>query len=355
MKKILVINPGSTSTKIAIFDTDEKGVKEEFSKSITHTPEELENLKNPIDQLELRTNAIARFLKESGVDSLGCIAARGGLVKPVAAGSYRINEAMLDDLSSNKYGTHASNLGALIADNLSKEYNCPALIADPVGVDEFETPARYSGFKGMERNTQAHALNIRATARRAAKEVGSEMEKMNLIVAHLGGGISVAPLKNGRIIDVNCANDGGPFSPQRSGSLPVTRLVDLCFSGKYSSAAELKYEITRNSGLVAYLGTDDGREIVKRIKDGDSKAEEVYRAMAYQIAKEIGAMAAVLNGKVDAIILTGGLPRPPLSDWIIEKTSWIAPIMIYAGEHEMEALAEAGQRHLFEGETLKEY
>jgi butyrate kinase len=262
---------------------------------------------------------------------------------------------MIDDLSSDRYGSHASNLGALIAERIASAFNCPCLIADPVGVDEFDPLSRYSGLPGMERRCQSHALNIRATARKAAKNLNTTLEEANFIVAHLGGGISIAPLYLGRIIDVNNAYDGGPFSPQRTGSLPTTQLVELAFSGKYKSAEELNYTLTRKSGLLAYLGTDDGREIRKRIEQGDQQAAQVYQAMAFQIAKEIGAMASVLKGRVKAIIITGGMAHPPLTDWIKERTDWIAPLHLYPGEHEMTALAEAGLRFLLGQEKLKDY
>ncbi len=356
MDNILIINPGSTSTKVSLYTYDTKeGLKEKITKNIKHSPGELENKKDPIEQLSLRTEAVEQFLKENKTENLSVIVSRGGLVRPIPAGSYRINKKMKEDLRSAKYGSHASNLGALIADNLAKIYKCPAFITDPVGVDEFEPLARYSGFPGMERRCQSHALNIRAVARRYAKERKTSMEELNLIVVHLGGGISVAPLKKGKIVDVNNANDGGPFSPQRTGSLPTTQLVELSFSGKYQSAKELNYILTHKSGLLGYLGTDDGIEIVDRIEKNDRRAEETLMAMAYQIAKEIGAMSTVLFGKVNAIILTGGFAHPPLTDWIEERISWIAPIERYPGENEMLSLAEAGARYVTGEEQIKEY
>jgi len=356
MYNILVINPGSTSTKIALYQAGTDAVlTEHLSENITYKPDQLEKLKSSITQLTLRTQSVKDFLKKNQVTRLHAVAGRGGLVRPISAGSYKINKKMIDDLSSERYGSHASNTGALIAHKIAAAFSCPSLIVDPVEVDEFDPLSRYTGLPGMERRCQSHALNIRATARKAAKKLNTTLEKTNFIVAHLGGGISIVPLYRGRIIDVNNAYDGGPFSPQRTGSLPTTQLVELAFSGKYKSAEELNYILTRKSGLLAYLGTDDGREICKRVERGDQQAVQVYQAMAFQIAKEIGAMASVLKGKVKAILITGGMAHPPLTDWIRERTDWIAPLHLYPGEHEMTALAEAGLRFLLGHEKLKDY
>lgn len=353
-KSFLVINPGSTSTKAAIYrGSSQWNLEEEAAASLDH-PEDISSME-PIDQLNARLRAVENFLQEHLPDDLAAVAGRGGLTRPLEAGSYAISDQMIQDLTGARYGNHASNLGALIARHIASRQNVPALIADPVGVDQFESPARYSGWPGLERKCQLHALNMRSVAREAARDLGGSMEDFNFIIAHLGGGISIGPMTGGRIIDVNNAMDGGPFSPQRTGSLPVTGLIDMCFSGEFSSAAELKRVLTRSGGLRAYLGTDDAREVIRRIQAGDGKAEEVYRAMAYQISKEIGAMAPVLHGRVDAILLTGGLPRPPLSDWISDRVSWISQVLIYPGEMELLALARAGARHVFDGEKLLEY
>jgi butyrate kinase len=351
---ILTINPGSTSTKVAIFKLRDS-LQQLVYQNIEHSNEMLEKCKNLIDQLELRTHCILDVVTKNHITKINCIVSRGGLLQPVSAGSYAINSKMLDDLTNNRYGTHASNLGALIANELSKKFHCQAMIVDPVSVDEFSTLARYSGFPNIERRSQSHALNIRATARLAAKDLGLTMETVNFVIAHLGGGISVVPLQRGRIIDVNDANDGGPFSPQRAGSLPITQLVTLAYSGKYKTDSDLIRKLTRESGLVGYLGTDNGREIIARINNGDEKAAEVFKAMAYQIAKEIGAMATVLQGVVTAVVITGGLARLPLVDWIKESIAWIAPIIVYPGEHEQAALAEAGKRFLLGEEVLHAY
>lgn len=353
-KSFLVINPGSTGTKTAIYrGSSQWDLTEEAQASLDHDSD-ISSME-PIDQLNARLSAVENFLQEHLPDDLAAVAGRGGLTRPLEAGSYGINDGMIRDLSSARYGNHASNLGALMARRIAEQRKIPSLIADPVGVDQFEPPARYSGWPGLERKCQLHALNMRSVAREAARDMGGVMEDFNFIIAHLGGGISIGPMTGGRIIDVNNAMDGGPFSPQRCGTLPLTGLIDICFSGEYRSAGELKKALTRTGGLNAYLGTDDAREVMRRIQAGDGKAEEVYRAMAYQISKEIGAMAAVLKGRVDAIILTGGLPRPPLSDWIEEHCSWIAGIRIYPGEMELLALARAAARHVFDGEALLDY
>lgn len=357
MKKILVINPGSTSTKVALYQSDRAGrVYEVASQSLSHKRDELDQFKNTADQENFRSKAVKDFLSENKIDHLDCSVGRGAPIKPLIAGSYGINELMMNELREEKYTNHASNLGALIARSIGEEYNCPSMIADPVSVDEFEPCSRYSGYPEMTRRSRIHALNIRAMARRYAESVGKDMNDLNLVVAHLGGGISIVPMKKGRMIDTNDALDGGPFSPQRAGTLPTTLLVEFCFSGKYKSAKEVTDLLTKKSGLLAYLGSDDGRVIEKRIGEGDKKAEEVYRAMTYQIGREIGSAAAALKGHVDAVIITGGLAYAPLcTKWVSEYINWIAPVEIIPGEHELTALAEAGSRYLFGTEILKEY
>lgn len=356
MKIILVINPGSTSTKTALYEADDSwNVREIRSSNVKHNPEDLAKCPALTDQLAMRVDAIKRFLSEAGNPELDVIAGRGGLTRPLEAGSYRIDEAMKNDLLSSRYGTHASNLGAVIADELAKTRGIPSLIADPVSIDQFEPLARYSGHPDFPRQCQLHALNMRAVAREAAEDLGGSMEDYNFLIAHLGGGISVSPMKKGRLIDVNHATDDGPFSPQRSGGLPLLSLLKACFSGRWKNYAEAEEELTRRSGMLAYLKTDDGKEIEKRALAGEQPWLETYQALAYQISKEIGAMASVLNGRVDAILLTGGLPHPPLSDWIRERVEWIAPVRIYVGEREMEALAKAAARLAFGEEDLREY
>ncbi|MDA3809800.1 MAG: butyrate kinase [Spirochaetaceae bacterium] len=357
MKKILVINPGSTSTKVALFSSDSSGnVKELASQSLTHGAEDLDVFNSTADQEEFRTQAVTDFLKKNKITELDCCAGRGAPVKALSAGSYKINDTMLEELRTEKYSNHASNLGALIAFSVAEKFHCSSLIADPVSVDEFEPFSRYSGLPGMNRRSRLHALNIRAMARKYSESIGKNMDDLNLVIAHLGGGISVVPMKKGKMIDTNDANDGGPFSPQRAGTLPTTLLVKMCFSGKYESAEKINSLITQKAGLLAYLGSDDGRVIEERIAEGDNKAEEVYGAMTYQIGREIGSASAALKGKVDGIILTGGLAYAPLcTQWVSEYIDWIAPVIILAGEHELTALAEAGSRFIYGKEELKEY
>ena len=336
---ILVINPGSTSTKIALFN---QGGKEIFSRSITHSTEELSQFKSLLEQGPVRKKIILDTLKKEKIEfnSIKTIIGRGGVLKPLEAGTYEVNNKLINDLKNSPI-EHASNLGGIIAHEIAEKIDVPAYIADPVSVDEFTDIARISGLKGIERKSLLHTLNIRANAFRYAKEQGKKFEEINLIVAHLGGGISIAPIKKGKIVDVNNANDGGPFSPERSGSLPNKALIHLCYSGKYSEK-ELYKLITNQGGLVSYLGTNDTREVMKKIEQGDNYAKLIFEAMCYQIAKEIGAMAIVLKGKVEAIILTGGIAHnETLVNKIKDHTGWIAPVVVYPGEEEMKALAQA--------------
>ena len=352
-ENILIINPGSTSTKVAIFNQEGKEVFKEF---ISHSTEELFRFKSLLEQGPFRKKIILNTLKKKKIDSnsLSAIIGRGGILKPLAAGTYEVNKQLIDDLKNSPI-EHASNLGGIIAHEIAEEINVPAYIADPVSVDEFTDIARISGLKGVERESLLHALNIRANAFRYAKERGKKFEELNLIVAHLGGGISISPIEKGKIIDVNNANDGGPFSPERTGSLPNKALIHLCYSGKYSEKELYKF-ITHQGGLVSYLGTNDVREVIKKIEQGDKNAELIFEGMCYQIAKEIGAMAAVLKGKVEAIILTGGIAHNEiLVNKIKDHTNWIAPIVVYPGEEEMKALAQAVIRVIEGIEKVKTY
>jgi len=356
MKHVLAINPGSTSTKIALYEGKDSWSLEELSHDeLIIGRDDAARLPEPIDQLAFRAAQIDAFLQQSGSPELHAVVGRGGITKPLEAGSYAISPPMVADLTASRYGNHASNLGALLAKAIGDSHGIPSLIVDPVGVDQFEPLARYSGWPALPRKSQVHALNMRSVARQACHDMGHTLDDCNLVIAHLGGGISIGPMRRGRLIDVNNAMDGGPFSPQRAGTLPLRGLVELAYGGQYPSAKSLIDALTRTGGLLAHLGTDDARDIIKRIDSGDAKAEETYRAMAYQIAKEIGAMSTVLAGKVDAIVLTGGLARPPLSDWVTESCGWIAPIKVIPGERELLALAQAGARHVCEGEPLREY
>ena len=352
--RLLIINPGSTSTKIAIFD-NEKPVMET---TLRHTNEELAPYITVADQFEFRKNVILDTLNQNDINitKLNAVVGRGGLLRPMEGGTYNVNDVMLKDIRIAAMGQHASNLGALIAHEIATQLNIPSFIVDPVVVDELDEIARISGMPEIERISIFHALNQKAVARRAAKDLGKAYEDINLIVAHLGGGISVGAHRNGRIVDVNNALDGeGPFSPERTGSLPVGGLIKLCYSGKYT-IDELKKKIVGKGGLVAYLGTNDGREVEDMIKNGNKDAELVYKAMAYQVAKEIGACAAVLEGKVDAVCLTGGLAYDKgLIGWIKERVEFIGTVKVYPGEDEMIALAEGGLRVLRGEEQAKEY
>ncbi len=352
--KILVINPGSTSTLISIFE-DEKEIKRE---KIEHDVNELRKFKELIDQLPYRKERIMEKLKEWGIKKgdLSAVAGRGGVFKPLESGTYEVNDKMIEDVKAGRVrAKHASNLGCILAKEIAEEYGVKAYIADPVSVDEFEPLARVSGLPEIEREALQHTLNIKAMARRAAKELKKPLSELNLVVAHIGGGISVCPLKGGRIIDANNAKEEGPFSPERTGGLPAYSLVELCYSGKYTREQMLR-KIMGEGGLVAYLGTNSIKEVLKRIEQGDEKARFYLEAMAYQIAKEIGAMSTVLKGKVDAIILTGGGANAELLvNWIKERVSWIAQVLVYPGEHEMLALAQATLRVLRGEEKPKEY
>jgi len=339
MKKILVINPGSTSTKIAIFNMEGKKF---FIESISHSVEELSRFDTLLEQTTMRKKLVLEALKKHGIDlnSIKAVIGRGGVLKPLTAGTYQVNDVLIEDLKNSSV-KHASNLGGIIASEIAVEIGVSSYITDPVSVDEFSDIARVSGLKGITRKSLLHTLNIRANAFRYCKEEKKDFTKINLIVAHLGGGISIAPIFKGKIVDVNNANDGGPFSPERAGSLPNTAFIHLCYSDKYIEK-ELVSLVTKQGGLISYLGTNDLREVEKKIEEGDQYAKLIFDAMCYQIAKEIGAMATVLKGEVEAIILTGGISYDKdLVKEIKDRTGWIAPIVVYPGEEEMKALAEA--------------
>ena len=352
-ENILVINPGSTSTKIALFNLE---AEEIASESVNHSTEELSQFHSIIEQVPERKKIVLEVLKKHNIDlsSFKAVIGRGGILEPLEAGTYTVNDKLIEDLKHSPR-EHASNLGGIIAREIAEEIDVPAYIADPVSVDEFTDIARISGLKGIKRESMLHTLNIREHAYRYAKEKGKKIEELNLIVAHLGGGISIAPLEKGRIVDVNNANDGGPFSPERTGALPNKALIHLCYSGKYSEK-ELTKLITHQGGLVSYLGTNDLREVMKMIDKGDNYAQLIFKAICYQIAKEIGAMATVLKGKVEAIILTGGLSHNEiLVKKIKERVGWIAPVVVYPGEEEMKALAQAVIRVINGVEKVKTY
>lgn len=352
-ENILVINPGSTSTKVALFREGES-IKQ---KNLNHPNDELEKFEKITDQYDYRKTIILQWLKEEGIrlDSLVAVVGRGGLLKSMPGGTYKVTDAMIEDLKIGVQGEHASNLGGIIAKSIADDQKIPSFIVDSVAVDEFEDVARISGMPELPRKSLVHALNINAVARRAAVDLGKSIEEANLVIAHLGGGISIAPLKKGKIIDVNNANEQGPFSPERAGGLPAGDIIKMSFSGKYTQA-ELKKKTVGKAGLVGYLGTNDAREVEKMINLGDKNANFIYDAMAYQIAKEIGGMSTVLKGRVDAIVITGGLAHSKLlCDRIGKRIKFIAPLMIYPGEDEMLALAEGAMRILNGEEKPKIY
>lgn len=354
MFRILAINPGSTSTKIAIFEDDE----EVFKENISHPVSKLSEFDNIIEQYEFRKNVIVELLSKANykLEDFSAIVGRGGLLKPISSGTYLVNELMVETLKKGEYGEHASNLGAILAKSLAEPINIPAYIVDPVVVDEMEELARLSGLPHLKRKSIFHALNQKAVARRAAEEIGKRYEDSNFIIAHLGGGISVGAHKRGKVVDVNNALNGdGPFTPERSGGLPAWDLVKLALSGDYKRE-EIKKMITGKGGVVAYLGTNNMREVEKRVKEGDEKYTTVFKAMAYQVAKEIASLSAVLFGDVDAIILTGGLAYSDIfTKWITERVKFISKVLIYGGEDEMKALALGALRVLKGEESVKIY
>ena len=351
--RLLVINVGSTSTKVAGF----KGNNLTLLRTIRYSSEDLARCPSMNEQLPLREKDLLEFLKknEIALEEVDMIVSRGGLGRPSPAGAYEVDEAMCRDLLEGKFGKHSSALGPAIALDFSRRYGMPAVVIDPPSTDEFQPLARFSGLPEIERKSALHALNQKAAARRLSVELGREYEGMNLIVAHLGGGITVGAHQKGRVIDCTHGLGEGPFTPERAGSLPTTDLLDLAFSGKLDKTQILR-RLVGQGGLFAYLGTNDVEKVEEMITAGDQKAELVYEAMAYQVAKEIGAMSAVLKGEIDGIILTGGLANSQMMTSLIrEWIQFIAPVFVYPGEDEMAALAEGGLRVLRQEEELKKY
>jgi butyrate kinase len=353
-KKILVLNLGSTSTKIAIYEDKSPIIKD----SISHDISVIKQFKHTMDQTNFRKEVILDFLKskEHKLEDIDCIIARGGNCKPLSSGIYKINEEMLEDIKSERTGVHPAGIGCNIAYELGQKYNIPAIIADPPINDEFINLAKYSGIKEIERISSFHATNHKAISRKYCEEVGIKYEDINLIIVHLGGGISVVAHCKGRMIDGNNALDGdGPFSPERAGSVPVGDLIKMCYSGKYTMQEMLR-KITGNGGLMSYLGTSSGLVVEEMISNGDKYALEVYESMAYQVSKEIGSIATVLKGNVDAIIFTGGLAYSKLlTDYIKDRVNWIAKIIDMPGEDEIQSLAESAYRFLNRDEESRDY
>ncbi|ADH99759.1 butyrate kinase [Salisediminibacterium selenitireducens] len=352
--RILAINPGSTSTKIAIYDNHQ----EIFETTIRHQQEDLSGYERIIDQYDFRKDKILQSLTDHGMNlsKLSAVVGRGGLLRPIEGGTYRVNNEMLKDLKNSFNGEHASNLGAILADEIAAQLNIEAFIVDPVVVDEMDDIARISGVADFERKSIFHALNQKAVARKVASDLDKEYEQLHLIVCHMGGGITVGSHRKGRVVDVNNGLHGeGPLSPERAGTVPAGDLVSMCYSGEYY-AHEVMKKIVGQGGLVGHLGTNDAREVEERIKAGDQKAALVYDAMAYQIAKEIGSHAAVLEGQVDAIILTGGLAYgETFVERITKRISWIANVITEPGENEMQALTEGALRVMRGQERARHY
>ena len=361
MHRVLVINPGSTSTKVAVYD-DEQPL---FVETLRHSSEQIGAFPHLLDQYDFRLQAILKFMRarEIPLDTLSAVVGRGGLLRPIPSGTYWVTERMVEELwRRDKEREHASNLGALLANDIVYQAGVPAFIVDPVCVDEFDDLARVSGLPEIERHSLSHALNLKAVARRAAADLGRPYAELKLVIAHLGGGISVTAHQGGRMVDVNQALDGtGPFAPERSGGLPVGDMVRMCFGVRPYGDLHLTYEqmfkkLAGQGGLVAHLGTNSAVEVEQRIAAGDEHARLVYQAMAYQIAKEIGAMATVLCGGVDAVVITGGVAHSEmLIEWIRQRVSWIAPLLLYPGEDEMLALAQGALRVLEGGEQARDY
>jgi len=337
-ENILVINPGSTSTKMALFAGASCAAEENVP-----APSSAGTL---WDQFPGRLESVTAFVERQGGAELDAVVGRGGLIRPVPSGTILVNDALVEDARAGYQGEHPSNLGCALADAVARPRGIPAFIVDPVAVDEMSPLARYSGTPLLTRQCLSHALNIHAAARKACEQLGREFSASRFVVAHLGGGFSVVPLDGGRIVDTNNANSEGPFAPTRTGGLPTQGLIKLCFSGEYDAAA-LKRITTREGGLKAYLGTDDAREVEERIAGGDERAREVYEAMAYQVAKEIGAMACVLAGRLDGVVLTGGLAYSDIfCGWLEERVAFLGPVLRFPGAFEMEALALGALRVL---------
>lgn len=351
---ILVINPGSTSTKIGVFENDTLL----FDKTLRHPAEEIAKFATIPDQKSWRKELVEQALAENNFDmkKLTAICARGGLVKPIRGGTYATSDALLADCVAGVQGQHACNLGGLIAREIGDELGIPSFIADPPVVDEMQAIARYSGHPLIQRVSKFHALNQKAVAKRYAKEHGKKYEDLNLIVCHMGGGCSIGAHVHGSVVDTQNALDGdGPFSPERSGSLPTGQLVSLCFSGKYT-AGEVRKMLAGHGGLVAYTGSNDMRDLLKAAAEGDKEIAATVDAFHYQIGKEVGAMAAVMKGKVDQIILTGGIAYGQETvDAITDMVGWIAPITVYPGEDELLALAQGALRVLNGEEPARVY
>jgi butyrate kinase len=352
--RLLIINPGSTTTKIAVYDDD----KEVFSENIAHSAEEVAPFARIVEQKSFRKDIILRVLKERAIDaaSFDAVVGRGGLLKPIPSGIYKVNEGMLADLFKGVQGEHASNLGGLIADEIARPLGIPAFIVDPVVVDELADWARLSGVAEIRRRSIFHALNHKYTARLAARDLGRRYEDCNFIVCHMGGGMTVGAHEHGRVVDVNNGLNGeGPITPERAGTVPAGDLVDLCFAGKFGRD-DLKRKLTGKGGMVSLLGTNDMRQVESRMQAGDKDAALVFEAMIATVSKQVGACAAVLRGAIDGIILTGGLAHSkPFVEGIRGRVAFLGRVFVFPGENEMVALAAAALRVLRGEDEAKTY
>lgn len=352
--KSLIINPGSTSTKIGVFE-DETLL---FEETLRHSTEEISQYATIFDQKDFRKKIITDLLKEKNFDvnTLNMVVGRGGMLKPIPGGTYAVTDDLLEDLKVGVQGQHASNLGGILAREIADSIGVPSYIVDPVVVDELAPAARYSGMAEIPRGSIFHALNQKAVAKRYAAEIGKPYESLRLVVVHMGGGVSVGAHEDGKVVDVFSAFDGdGAFSPERAGGVPCGALVKLCFSGKYTEK-EIYSKLIGKGGFNAYCGTNDMRDVEKMVQDGDKKAEEVREAFITQVAKDMGAMACVLKGKVDQIIVTGGIAYDKVVvAGLKEKAGWIAPMTVYPGEDELLALVQGGLRIMRGEEELKVY
>ena len=341
--KVLVINPGATSTKVAVFEEEQELLK----KSIVHTAQELEGFDRVIDQAEFRQRAVLEAVAEGGfrLEDFDAVCGRGGLYRPIPSGTYAVSDRVMQDVEQAPYGEHPSNLGAYLARRIGDLVGIPAFFVDPVCVDEMAEVAHVSGFAEFRRLSQFHALNQKSVGRKAARRLGKSYEEARLIVCHLGGGVSVAAHDHGRVVDVFNVKDEGAMGMDRGGGLPVNQLIDYCYAG--CSREEVKRTLGRRSGMLSYVGTTDFREICARVVSGDERFTAAYRALVYQLAKDIGAMAAVLHFEVDAIVYTGGMAYEQFfCDDITAYVGRLAPVLRFPGEEEMRALAEGALRVL---------
>ena len=341
--KVLVINPGATSTKVAVFEEE----RELLKKSIVHTAQELEGFDRVIDQADFRQRAVLEAVAEGGfrLEDFDAVCGRGGLYRPIPSGTYAVSDRVMQDVEQAPYGEHPSNLGAYLARRIGDLVGIPAFFVDPVCVDEMTEVAHVSGFAAFRRLSQFHALNQKSVGRKAARRLGKSYEEARLIVCHLGGGVSVAAHDHGRVVDVFNVKDEGAMGMDRGGGLPVNQLIDYCYAGR--SREEVKRTLGRRSGMLSYVGTTDFREICARVVSGDERFTAAYRALVYQLAKDIGAMAAVLHFEVDAIVYTGGMAYEQFfCDDITAYVGRLAPVLRFPGEEEMRALAEGALRVL---------